>query len=81
VPQYIHICRSLLVVLGHTDAIELFGIVQPVDIRMSIVRITSTAKDFATLYGPEIRDDIHVMLNNVEAHGVYNGTVDLRLHP
>jgi len=65
----------------YTHTIEFVLIVEPVDIRMGIIRITSPAKDFTTFHSPEIRYDVHVMLNNVEAHGVHNGTVNLRLHP
>jgi hypothetical protein len=76
VPQKGDITRVIELMFGQSNSIKTIGIVEPVDIRMRIVRITGTAIDLSILHRPQVRHDIDVVFGDVCAYLIDNRTIN-----
>jgi hypothetical protein len=63
-PQESNVSRIVEGMLGAPDALEIL-IIEPIDIRVSIPRIATSAIDLPTIHDPEIGDNVDIILRNV----------------
>jgi hypothetical protein len=70
-PQKPNVSRIVAGMLGASHTLEVL-VVEPIDVRMRIPRVPSTAIHLPTVHDPEVRDDINIGLRNIGG--------DIRVH-